>query len=92
MGAGPGWFHTATLTNVTAEPEYYYVVGDDATGWTKEFHFYSAPTPGVDSTFDMFAFGDLGQVRRLVGTGVTNEVCTDCCAAFALVRINWMAL
>lgn len=53
--------HHAVLNELTPATTYYYVVGDDSAGWSKEFTFQSAvPNAQLHGNFSFFVFGDLG--------------------------------
>lgn len=56
--------HHVVLGALAPATKYYYIVGDDAAGWSKEFSFVSAPlSSAVRGNFSFFVFGDLGVVN-----------------------------
>lgn len=55
------WNHHVVLGELAPNTKYYYVVGDEASGWSKELSFVSAPlSSALRGNFSFFVFGDLG--------------------------------
>jgi hypothetical protein len=53
--------HHVVLDTLIAATNYYYIVGDNDAGWSKEFSFTSAPLSShVRGNFSFFVYGDLG--------------------------------
>jgi hypothetical protein len=53
--------HHVVLSALQPSTNYYYIVGDDASGWSKEMHFRSAPLSNdLRGNFSFIVFGDLG--------------------------------
>jgi phosphodiesterase/alkaline phosphatase D-like protein len=56
--------HHVVLDALTPDTTYYYVVGDETSGWSREFSFRSAPLATQHrGNFSFFVFGDLGVVN-----------------------------
>ena len=56
--------HHVTLGTLAPNTQYFYIVGDDASGWSKEYTFKSAPTYNqLRGNFSFFVFGDMGEKR-----------------------------
>ena len=55
--------HHVVLNTLTPSTNYYYIVGDDTEGWSKEFTFKSAPTTDLRENFSFLVYGDLGVVN-----------------------------
>jgi hypothetical protein len=56
--------HHTVLNALTPSTKYYYIVGDDAQGWSKEFSFTSAPlSSDLRENFSFLVYGDLGVVN-----------------------------
>lgn len=56
--------HHVILGALSPNTQYYYIVGDDASGWSQELTFKSAPTVSqLRGNFSFFVFGDMGEVR-----------------------------
>ena len=59
----PGYLHSATITGLTPNTQYFYQVGDSTPHSESEVHhFWSAPKPNADNV-EFVIFGDLGQVE-----------------------------
>jgi hypothetical protein len=56
----PGYIHDAIMINLQPSSLYYYKFGDNYTGWSPVYSFYSAPTTGPQSEAYVIAYGDLG--------------------------------
>lgn len=68
-------FHNHVVLNtLTPNTVYYYVVGNDADGWSSELSFTSAPlSSNLRGNFSFGVFGDLG----VVSGGPTNTYLTN---------------
>jgi acid phosphatase type 7 len=56
--------HHVVLSNLQPDTQYFYVVGDETSGWSTEHTFHSAPTSSdLRNDFSFFVFGDLGQIN-----------------------------
>jgi hypothetical protein len=53
----PGWIIAANITNLNPGVTYYYVVGDDKYGWSKEFSFSGSRLPDPSIMTRVVAFG-----------------------------------
>jgi hypothetical protein len=53
----PGVFHVATLSGLIPGATYYYMVGEDAYGWSEEHTLVVPPAVGRDTSVSLFAFG-----------------------------------
>ena len=62
--------HHIVLTALAPSTKYYYVVGDDAGGWSSELHFTSPATSSLRGNFSFLVFADLGTVNG----GPSNEM------------------
>lgn len=60
----PGFLHSALITGLTPNTQYFYQVGDESS-YSKSaiLSFYSAPVPSRSFEGDFVIFGDLGQVE-----------------------------
>lgn len=66
--------HHVVLGALQPATTYYYVVGDDAAGWSTEFNFKSAiPASQLRGNFSFFVFGDLGVVNGDPTTDFLNN-------------------
>ena len=54
------YHHHVVLSKLEPDTEYFYVVGDDAGGFSKEFRAKSAPLSQNLRNFSFGIFGDLG--------------------------------
>lgn len=56
--------HHVVLSSLSPSTRYFYIVGDDAQGWSKEFSFTSAPLSSeMRENFSFLVYGDLGVVN-----------------------------
>ncbi|KAK3126179.1 hypothetical protein QOZ80_7AG0552750 [Eleusine coracana subsp. coracana] len=64
----PGFIHTAFLTDLWPNKEYYYKIGhllsDGNVVWGKSYSFKAPPFPGQKSLQRVVIFGDMGKVER----------------------------
>lgn len=66
--------HHVVLDALTAGTTYYYVVGDESSGWSRELTFQSAPLASeLRGNFSFFVFGDLGVVNGDESIGYINK-------------------
>lgn len=56
----PGALHRVTMDNLVPGVRYYYVFGDEACMWSKEYSFKAAPVTGRNITTRVVALGDMG--------------------------------
>ncbi|KAK9807716.1 hypothetical protein WJX72_007062 [[Myrmecia] bisecta] len=57
----PGQNHYAVMTGLKPLTRYYYVVGDEAYGYSAEYSFLSAPVVGPNTAVDIVIMADIGQ-------------------------------
>lgn len=70
--------HHVVLNALAPNTKYYYVVGDDVQGWSKEFSFTSAPlSADLRENFSFLVFGDLGVVNGDPTKDYINNVKDD---------------
>lgn len=56
--------HHVVFNSLTPSTDYFYMVGDDTQGWSKEFTFTSAPLASeMRENFSFLVYGDLGVVN-----------------------------
>lgn len=54
------WNHDVVLVGLQPSTKYYYVCGDQAGGWSKEFSFVTAPQYQLPAVTNVFVYGDMG--------------------------------
>ncbi len=66
--------HHVVLGTLQPASTYYYIVGDDESGWSREFSFRSAATASaLRGNFSFLVFGDLGVVNGEPSTMYLNQ-------------------
>lgn len=64
-----GWFYNATVSGITPEAEFHYVVGSEANGYSDSHHFYGPPTAGNrERTTTIASYGDMGIFQYAMAT------------------------
>jgi hypothetical protein len=56
----PGWIIVANITDLSPGVTYYYIVGDNKYGWSKEFSFSGPRLPDPSQMTRVVAYGDMG--------------------------------
>lgn len=67
--------HHTVLTSLRPSTTYYYQVGSDEDGWSKEFHFQSAPkSESLRGNYTFAFFADLGSVNGEYSIGFIDQI------------------
>ena len=77
-------FHDTVASGLTAATTYFYIVGDDAAGYSAEFSFTTAPP--AFRPFSVAVYGDMGISNSEATTGVAIRVCA-CVGVAVCVRV-----
>jgi len=57
----PGTLHTAVLTELELDTNYFYKYGSNEAGWSPEYSFKSAPKVDASTGITFVAYGDMGK-------------------------------
>jgi len=60
----PPYFYSAIISSLTPGRTYYYVVGSESSGYTREFSFVGPQAPSSESTLHITAIADMGETYK----------------------------